>query len=282
MGKDLELLARQILLIRSRFNELIKKMANHPRIEESEETDDWEQLIHLCFEYVELKKKIRFAFLDPKYSVIGVENEETRNTIIGILKNEPTEIEKALAKLLENKMSQKEINELLGYKINVDPLGDEAMEYLFEWFGPSDYIEGIYELGALIMEAEKIPSFLNEYVSEIRCAYGFGQYLSVIALSRAMLEICVYDIIQKKWAQEHDGKAPPVAELRDRESLSSKIKELLKENPELSKRATKDLLRKMNPVIHGDLYPLEVTRQVASDTFKETLDVIYKIYEFLF
>jgi hypothetical protein len=74
---------------------------------------------------------------------------------------------------------------------------DDFFGEFTSWFDVSDYYYRKAQLGAIITSS-KVPKNISRYFDEIKEAFAFGLDLSCISLSRALLEIALYDKLKKK------------------------------------------------------------------------------------
>lgn len=75
----------------------------------------------------------------------------------------------------------------------VDELHENEIEQLgsdlfYSWFSHYEYIEGLYNIGSLILSIGKIPENLVHFIHEARNCYAFQQYSAVYSLCRTILD----------------------------------------------------------------------------------------------
>lgn len=68
---------------------------------------------------------------------------------------------------------------------------------LYEWFSHYEYIEGLYEIGSLVVGVS-VPPALTSYLDEARQCYAFQQYDGMNALSRIVLEVGLKHYAERK------------------------------------------------------------------------------------
>ena len=229
-----------------------------------------EQLPKYIGEFGDLKKQIRSYGLEhPVVFLQDLDNLEIRSIIQKIISGEPFQVEKALSNSPIEEFLKGELDE-----IEIDDLGSELF---YSWYSHSEYIRGLYEIGALTISCGKIPDNLSRFVREARNCYAFQQFNAVFSLCRTTLEVCIKDLATTY-------KIIP--------SDSDNIKQMMTRSPELyelieqlcgSYRVFKGIRnqlhkirRETNFIIHGNRI---VKKQEAKDMLQNTLLVIHKLYE---
>jgi len=146
---------------------------------------------------------------------------------------------------------------------------DMGSEQFYSWFSHSEYIEGLFNISALILGVS-VPSQLEKYVDQARTCYAFQQYLAVYSLSRTILETAIRDIGQRKGRLPRDKGNVSHLELRDFNHMKNKIV------PRFIKGEVDNIYAVTSGLIHGGK---TVNKDEAKDVFKRSLDVIQKLYD---
>ena len=175
-----------------------------------------------------------------------------------------------------------------------DTLDEERIKELsedlfFSWFDPYGYVEGLYEVGTLVLGIGRLPDFLEDLVQELRNCFVFQQYNATCALCRTALEVCVRDTFVR--AGLDDPHSPNYLYVEQRVARTSQRWFLDAEDPSLAQmigmlcllrpyRALKHQLRHIvdrgNDLIHGHV---KVDRQEAERMLRSTLQAIHDLYE---
>lgn len=73
-----------------------------------------------------------------------------------------------------------------------------ALDEFYSWFSGEEYIRQKIKGQLLILQSERLPQFLSDYVNEIRECFIFQQYIAAFVLCRTVFEIATRDLVQKK------------------------------------------------------------------------------------
>jgi len=139
-----------------------------------------------------------------------------------------------------------------------------------------EYIQGIYEIGALTLSCGEIPEYLSRYVQEARQCYAFQQCNAVFSLCRVM-EICIKDIATKCNILPTD-----VHNIRHMASRSTELYSLIDQLCDnftvfdAVRNRLHTIRKATNPIIHGNR---RVRGKEAKQMLKETLLTIHHLYE---
>jgi hypothetical protein len=155
--------------------------------------------IELAFDAVEKRNKILGEMHDV--SDIQVNDPEVMLTIEKLRKGERFEsliFAQNLADLLNKNIDNyyEQIKTELKHYFYEDKY-DELWEDFNSWFDIPDYYYRKAQIGAIITSL-KLPSNIVAYFDEIKEAYAFGLDKSCISLSRALLEIALYEKLKRK------------------------------------------------------------------------------------
>lgn len=85
---------------------------------------------------------------------------------------------------------------------------DELFGDFHTWFDVCSYYSDKMEIGAIISSAI-VPRKILPYFNEIRETYAFGQLRASIALCRALLEMVLYDKLDRMGAFKNKATEPP-------------------------------------------------------------------------
>ncbi len=104
---------------------------------------------------------------------------------------------------------------------------DEWFDDFFQRYHPLTYHLEIMAIGP-ILSSSKIPSRALVYFDEIREVYSLGFYLSAIALCRAVLEMCLFDKLHKKFPKNKSNELEK--DVLQRLAIRAKKENLLNSN----------------------------------------------------
>lgn len=235
-------------------------------------------LFKIVHEYAEIRREIRLALADSRNSLVTIDDDTVRATVRSIVSDEKLPLDNITDAFMDVfKFSEDEKAEYLGKTIDVDPFGDEAMDLFYSWFCAADYVRDMHDIGCLVLDSGRVPSFLAQYVGDARECYAFQQYLAVFCLSRAMLEICIYEMNRVQYEREH-GVTIPEQEARSETKRMKTVERVLGGPKSPIVKKVRKLLREMDSVAHGNLFSHEVTQTSARSIFQSTLNVIYEMY----
>ncbi len=162
-------------------------------------------------------------------------------------------------------------------------------DLFFSWFNPYDYIEGLYEVGSLVLGVGALPDFLEDLVGELRHCFVFQQYNATCALCRTVLEICLRDVFERAGLDDPHSENYLYVEQRIAKSTHRWFLDV--EDPSLAQmigmlcllrpyRALKNQLRTIvdrgNDIVHGHI---NVDREEAERMLRATLQAIHDLYE---
>jgi len=231
---------------------------------------DVDSLMAHVSKFVDLKKEIKKKFIDNSIDILaGVKDKAARAILHKVFSGEPFPVEKAmegsrLADFLVDELTEQEIEQL-------------GSDHFYSWFSHYEYIEGLYNIGSLILAVGKIPNNFERFVHEARSCFVFQQYNAVFTLCRTMLEITVKDLCIKNRILPKD-----VENIKQRKAripdLYELINNLCDRTPKYRKFRGKlhKIRSKGNFIVHGNK---TVTKKEAETLLKETLDLIHFIYE---
>jgi 3-methyladenine DNA glycosylase AlkD len=77
---------------------------------------------------------------------------------------------------------------------------DELFDEFHSWFDLVGYYHAKAKIGPIVSASRISNEQVSTYFDEIKEAYAFGQYRSSIALSRALLEMSLFDKLKRKGA----------------------------------------------------------------------------------
>lgn len=231
---------------------------------------DVEHLSKYIVEFKDTKKFIRSYGLEhPLVSTHEIKDRTARLIIQKVLSGEPFSVEKA--------MSGSEIGEFLKGELNEDEIESLGSDLFYSWFSHYEYVEGLYEIGALALSCGKVPENLSRFVHEARQCYTFQQFNAVFSLCRTMLEICIKDV-----ATKYNMLPADIHNIRHMASRTPDLNDLIDQlcNQFTIFDGIRDRLHKVrrrtNYIIHGNRL---VKREETRTMLKETLSVIHELYE---
>lgn len=252
--------------------------AKTPRNKEESE-QFMHKAIELAFDAVEKRNQILGEMHDV--SDIQVNDPEVMLTIEKLRKGERFEsliFAQNLAYLLNKNIDNyyEQIKTELKHYFYEDKY-DELWEDFNSWFYIPEYYYRKAQIGAIITSS-RLPSNIVNYFNEIKEAYAFGLDKSCISLSRALLEIALYEKLKKKGFFKSSkitridiAKEDP---LHRYIFVAHKEKLLSIETKEIAI----EIKNRGNKVLHlKDTKDFSV-RGFAFKTIKDTIDVIEYIY----
>ncbi|RJR22306.1 MAG: DUF4145 domain-containing protein [Desulfobacteraceae bacterium] len=233
-------------------------------------TWDVEQLSKYIVEFNNSKKHIRSYGLEhPLVNLQKIENPDARLMIQRIMSDEPLSVEKA--------MSGGTIKEFLKGELDENDIENLGSDLFYSWFSHYEYIQGLYEIGSLVLSCGKIPDNLSRFVAEARNCYTFQQYNAVFSLCRTIIESCIKDLAVINKIIPRDS--------RNISQLSSRTPELYELINQLCDQVgVFDKIRKplhkvrtgTNYIIHGNRI---VGKEESKNILKQTLLVVHQLYE---
>ncbi|MEZ4700700.1 MAG: hypothetical protein R2834_10255 [Rhodothermales bacterium] len=173
--------------------------------------------------------------------------------------------------------------------LDADHIMSLSEDLFFSWFDPYGYIEGLYDVGSVVLGIGLLPDFLEDLVNELRNCFVFQQYNATCALCRTVLEISVRDIFVR--AGLDDPHSQNYLYVEQRVAHTSHRWFLDAEDPSLAQmigmlcllrpyRALKHQLRHIvdrgNDLIHGYI---KVDRKEAEHMLRATMQAIHDLYE---
>jgi len=225
------------------------------------------QLSKHIVEFRDLRKQVQSYVLEhPVISFQYTGEPDFLTTIQKITSGEPLQVDRVLS---DSSFLRGELDE-----VDIDELGSDLF---YSWFSHVEYIEGLLEIGALVISCGDIPANLSQFVYEARDCYAFQQYNAVFSLCRTILEVCIKDLSVTYKIIPSDS-----ANVRQIKSRSLELNELINQLCDKNKifRGVRNQLHKIrretNFIIHGNRI---VKKQEAKDMLKDTLSVIHKLYE---
>lgn len=225
---------------------------------------DIEQLPKYVGEYRELKKEIKTILMEhPVVHIPDIRDKYAKEILQTISSGDLLPTEKAfqgstLAECFSDTLERNEVEQL-------------GSDLFYSWFSHYEYIEGLYNIGSLILAVGKIPEHLTRFVSEARNCYAFRQYSGVYSLCRTILEICVRDICVKHGIVQNKPSEYNKLGLHD---MIVKICKL--EKYKHLKDRLDNIRLETNFLIHGNK---TIWGQEARDMLRETLKVVQELYK---
>ncbi len=228
---------------------------------------NWDTFWHRAGEIIQLKTKIKARF--AKSSTFIFDDDESNAKVILQKINS--------GKLFFADLAVQSLETTTGERLDLNSLDGEeldnlASDELYSWFDPSDYIERLIEIGALVIDIY-IPRELEFLIQETSRCYAFEQYIAVYSLCRTILDSSMRDIclrigeIKKIENTEKFYKKHPPADL---------IRRLSKDNTDLKKRIKDLYYDRLSPIVHG----LKVSdSNGVQSAFKETILMVQELYE---
>lgn len=227
-----------------------------------------EDLYKLLGEFLILKKNIKVSLIDTAISVVEISDKIAQNIIRKINDKWVFEADKII-KVLEGR---------IGIKLNFDELGEEDIEELgsdlfYSWFSHYEYVEGLYNIGSLIVGIS-VPPALKEFVAEARACFAFQQYNAVYSLCRTILEVGIRDVCKRKGIIKTKKENLTYLE-QYQDNISQLIDKISKGG--LRKKIKHIYYSKTSFLIHGHK---TTTQKEAKEVLHETLKTVQEVYSY--
>lgn len=224
-----------------------------------------DQLLNLLDEFRNLKKFIKIGLIDT--SISKVDDKDAQNIINRIVSEYLFEADKMIAK----------IENVTGEEYNVSNLEPDETDQLesdlfYSWFSGYEYINGLYEIGALILGVT-VPKILGDFVSEARSCFAFQQYNALYSLCRTIIEVAIRDICTRKGFIEEKEDNVIIFEKYQKDNISQLINKI---SAGSLKRTIKEIYyNKTSFLIHGH----KTTKRTEAKTlFRDTMTAVHKLY----
>jgi hypothetical protein len=224
------------------------------------ENFDVEDLGRSIVEFSEMRKRVKTTLLD--FSVAQIHDPAARELLSRINQNDHFEADKIVLAM----------NTESGRSIRLEHLEDADIDKLssklYEWFSHYEYIEGLYEIGSLIVGVS-VPTALHSYLEEARQCYAFQQYNGMNALCRTVVEIGL-----KHYAERKKLLHRAAYKIGDLDAYEPGKLIGIVNTPGLREQA-RNLYCKMSTTLHGTK---QINGEEAKSTFKEMLSVVQDLY----
>jgi len=230
-----------------------------------------DELVDYVSEFKNTKKFIRsYALEHPLVNMKEIENDNVRRIIQKIMSNEPFPVEMALS-------GGSTIKDYLKGELDEEELEDLGSKLFYSWFSHYEYIQGLYEIGALTISCGKVPANLSRFVDEARHCFTFQQYNAVFSLCRTILEVCVKDVATKHEVLPSDQKNIRYM-VSHAPELYGLINQLCEQCAafEVIRVQLHEVRKGTNSIIHGNSI---VTRKEAKEMLGKTLVAAHQLYE---
>lgn len=280
MLHKVEQMINELQKIEDKFSSLLSKLLTGEVEGSAEEmtANERDEFSRLYMEYFNKRREIRLEFIYPWNSLIDI-NGNIRDKLKSIINNKLLPFEENILKVISmGSMSRDQFDEYLGNRLpEADQFDSELEQYFYQWFGAPDFILNMHEIGAIILDFKKVPTFLSSYICEIRKSYSFGNYLAVIALCRSLIEICVHRAYQLKWERENRTKSREAVFRSEIKSFWNHTKEVCQNNRGL-KNKIDEVYENLNNIVHGNLFGSGAPDKGCTlGVFKATLGIVEKL-----
>ena len=219
-----------------------------------------EELFQTLQEFMDLKKKIKKNLIDNP--IVKIHNNIAQDILRKISQGELFQADNIL-KSIENKT---------GELFDFDKLDHEEFEelsdLLYSWFSHYEYLEGLYEIGSLII-GFSIPDTLKSYVSEARTCFAFQQYNAVYGLCRTIIEIAIRHKCERKKIIKTNDNIVDFDSYRPSELIYKATRGALRER-------VRDIYSDTSVLLHGRK---TVKADDAKKMFKNTLKAVQALYD---
>ncbi|MGH7596496.1 MAG: hypothetical protein ACREOI_09090 [bacterium] len=231
----------------------------------SNKEDGWEAFWEQAVNIVQLKKEIENEFSKTGIFIVGNKDAE-------LMLQKINSKQLLFADLVIRSFEQTTKTKLDLETRDWNELYEIASNELFSWFGPTEYIERLIEIGALVLGIN-IPKELESIVEEARRCYAFEQYIAVYSLCRTILESAMRDICLRI------GKIEKIEDTKifyEKYRPKILIKFVSNGDSELKERVKKLYYERLSAIVHG--LKLSDTNGVQS-AFKETIIMVQELYQ---
>ena len=145
---------------------------------------------------------------------------------------------------------------------------DEMRDLFYSWFSHYEYLQGLYEIGSLVV-SYSVPDTLKSYVSEARYCYAFQQYNAVYGLCRIILEIAIRHRCERIGIIRRNEKIVDFDSHRPSKLINKATKGSLRER-------VKEIYSNTSSLLHGKK---TVNAADAKKMFKDTLSTVQNLYD---
>lgn len=254
---------------------LIEKVHDLVEFEKQMETVTKENRESVFDEYLLRLARIRDGWID--HSIIELPSDTAQSLVKKI-----SEVLSGTGTKLERKIRERSGVESVD--VSIYPERSYATEHyweqrlayptIFAW----NYARGVLEIGSLVVAREYIPPLLRVYAFEAREAYCRDLYQAVLALTRAMIEVCLKDLNQIIRVRE-DGTIVSELPYGDNRLKSATwlCDEVCENVPKYRMFRTRfqRIIDTANPIVHA---AREVTSGEAQDALRQTFNCIRDVY----
>jgi hypothetical protein len=227
---------------------------------------DVDRLGDILNEFLKLKKEVKETIADLPISTIN--NHLAVEILRKISLNFEFQCDKYIKKLWQM--------EGIIYD-HANPFSDDEVDWIgqdifYSWISHYDYVRGLVKINSLFLSIS-VSEHLEGYVGEARKCYALGQYLSVYALCRTILETSVRDIGQRKGLLPKNKGKVKNSVLRNWSEMKSRVV------PSFLKEEASKIYDRTSGLIHGRK---TVDEKNAYNMFKRTLEFIQRLYDYRF
>lgn len=220
-----------------------------------------EELAKNFLEFMELKKKIKKEMIECP--VAKIHNDIAQEVLRKISQSEEFQTEKIIKSIENQEGTSFELD-----KLDFEEAEDDEMRDLFySWFSHYEYLQGLYEIGSLVV-SYSVPDTLKSYVSEARSCYAFQQYNAVYGLCRTILEIAIRHRCERMKIIKKNEKIIDFDSYRPIELINKSTRGVVKDQ-------VKDIYSNTSTLLHGRKI---VRKDDARKMFKDTLSIVQALY----
>ena len=221
-----------------------------------------EELFKTLQEFMELKKKIKKNLTECP--IVKIHDNIAQEVLREISQEEAFQAEDIL-KGIENQTGVSfEFDEL-----NFDEAeNDELRDLFYSWFSHYEYLQGLYEIGSLIV-GYSVPDFLKYYISEARSCFAFQQYNAVYGLCRTIIEIAIRHRCERMNIIRRNDKIIEFDSYRPSELINKSTRGSLRDR-------VKSIYSDTSVLLHGRK---TVKKDDAKKMFKNSLRTVQELYD---
>lgn len=166
-----------------------------------------------------------------------------------------------------------------------------ASDEFYSWYSGEQYVLEKIKGQLLILQSERLPQYLSDFVYEIRECFAFQRYIAAFVLCRTVFEIAVRDLTQKRRLLTENSKDWNYVKDYVAQQLENNNRTLEKYLPTLEvyidllshvppfenfKQKMHELRIEGNRVIHANK---TVGKSESQKMIKDTFWLIHKLYE---
>ena len=236
-------------------------------------TELFRKVLELAIEQRDVKKNIKTILID--YSVAKIHDPVAKETLRKVQQDYPfftDRLSESLRRSPSEKENEGENSGLDFYFLN-DELTladcDPLVDTFYSWMDPYTYLNGLYDIGALIVDTS-VPPLLVEFLREARDCYALEQNNAVFSLCRTVIEIAAKNRYERLGLGKRDLVNSP-----DQDRNYGRYYIDQSTSGELRTRAQNEYIAACE-IVHGERM---VGKDEAREMLKRTLSLVQDLCE---